>query len=155
MRGWGSQPMLCGGWGGRQEFCGPGSEPAMCPLPPRPAQCLPETVGGGGVSVPLSVPHPTPRDHRGLPGTVEPGGREHHGACGASSQERCPLTAARGQTVNAPHFLAARGPGWKQSPFYSEEATRSAPQAPQSVGVDSSQRQGFGGEEGGRVENVE
>lgn len=51
--------------------------------------------------------------------------------------------------MNARHFLAAQGPGWEQSPFYSEEATRSAPQAPPSVGADSSCCQGLGAGGGG------
>lgn len=48
---------------------------------------------------------------------------------------------AGGQIANTPHFLAAQGPGWKQSLFYSAETTRFAPRALQGVGVGTAGRQ--------------
>lgn len=41
---------------------------------------------------------------------------------------------AGGQTANTPHFLAAQGPGWKQSLFYSAETTHFASPCPAGSG---------------------
>ena len=100
--------------------------------PPAPAQ---EPKGpGGGASAP------------GAPGRASLGRR----GAGPNRDRVCSLVLpgtlptdqqAGGQIANTPHFLAAQGPGWKQSLFYSAETTRFAPRALQGVGVGTVGRQ--------------
>lgn len=82
----------------------------------------------------------------GAPGRASPGLR----GAGPNRDRVCSLVLpgtlptdqqAGGQIANTPHFLAAQGPGWKQSLFYSAETTRFAPRALQGVGVGTVGRQ--------------
>lgn len=79
-------------------------------------------VGAGGA--------PSPGTARQGPPAAGPAGNGVWCTAGRPPRNAAHDQPAGGQTANTPHFLAAQGPGWKQSPFYFAETTRFASRCP-------------------------